>query len=149
MAQLQLLVLSYVLLTALRDFRDNFAAEIWAAMGFGEASDVFTASELPDYLPMFLEFLGQQPLDEERRMLGDIGHIVAALHARLVKRGSAYAAPLAALLGCIPIRGPSRRPTIPARIGPIASTGHRCRACPGRMIPSHRTRSRSSSTGDP
>ena len=42
-----LLVLAYVLLTAVRDFRDNFAAEIWAAMGFGQASDVFTASELP------------------------------------------------------------------------------------------------------
>lgn len=42
-----LLVLSYILLTALRDFRDNFAAEIWAALGFGQASDVFTASELP------------------------------------------------------------------------------------------------------
>ncbi len=29
-----LLVGSYVLLTAFRDFRDNFAAEIWAALGF-------------------------------------------------------------------------------------------------------------------
>ncbi len=44
---LVLLVLAYVLLTAFRDFRDNFAAEIWTAMGFGQASDVFTASELP------------------------------------------------------------------------------------------------------
>lgn len=44
---LVLLVVAYVLLTAFRDFRDNFAAEIWAAMGFGQASDVFTASELP------------------------------------------------------------------------------------------------------
>lgn len=42
-----LLVVAYVLLTALRDFRDNFAAEIWTALGFGEASGVFTASELP------------------------------------------------------------------------------------------------------
>lgn len=42
-----LLVLSYILLTALRDFRDNFAAELWTALGFGKASDVFTASELP------------------------------------------------------------------------------------------------------
>jgi len=42
-----LLVMAYVLLTALRDFRDNFAAEIWSALGFGEASDVFTTSELP------------------------------------------------------------------------------------------------------
>jgi hypothetical protein len=42
-----LLVMAYVLLTAFRDFRDNFAAELWAALGFGEASGVFTASELP------------------------------------------------------------------------------------------------------
>jgi Family of unknown function (DUF5690) len=42
-----LLVASYVLTTALRDFRDNFAAEIWTALGFGHAAAVFTASELP------------------------------------------------------------------------------------------------------
>lgn len=42
-----LLIMAYVLLTAFRDFRDNFAAEIWTALGFGEASGVFTASELP------------------------------------------------------------------------------------------------------
>ncbi len=44
---LVLLVLGYVLLTSLRDFRDNFAAEIWTAMGFGGAASVFTASEIP------------------------------------------------------------------------------------------------------
>ena len=42
-----LLVVAYVVLTALRDFRDNFAAEIWIALGFGETSSVFTTSELP------------------------------------------------------------------------------------------------------
>lgn len=42
-----LLVAGYVLLTAFRDFRDNFAAEIWNALGYGEASSVFSASELP------------------------------------------------------------------------------------------------------
>jgi len=42
-----LLVAGYVLLTAFRDFRDNFAAEIWRALGSGEQSAVFTASELP------------------------------------------------------------------------------------------------------
>jgi len=42
-----LLVLSYVLTTAIRDFRDNFAAEIWTSLGFGHAAAVFTASELP------------------------------------------------------------------------------------------------------
>jgi uncharacterized protein DUF5690 len=44
---LALLVFAYVLTTAIRDFRDNFAAEIWTALGFGHAAAVFTASELP------------------------------------------------------------------------------------------------------
>jgi hypothetical protein len=42
-----LLTAAYVLLTAFRDFRDNFAAEIWNALGFGHESGVFTQSELP------------------------------------------------------------------------------------------------------
>jgi hypothetical protein len=42
-----LLVLSYILLTALRDFRDNFAAEIWTALGYGKEAGIFSASEFP------------------------------------------------------------------------------------------------------
>ena len=42
-----LLTASYILLTAFRDFRDNFAAEIWSALGYSHESGVFTQSELP------------------------------------------------------------------------------------------------------
>jgi hypothetical protein len=42
-----LLVAAYVLFTAVRDLRDNFAAEIWSALGFGGTAAIFTASELP------------------------------------------------------------------------------------------------------
>lgn len=41
------LVVAYVLLTALRDFRDNFAAEIWLALGYKDVAGLFTASEIP------------------------------------------------------------------------------------------------------
>jgi len=41
------LVLLYVLLTALRDFRDNFAAEIWAELGLGDKAALFSLTELP------------------------------------------------------------------------------------------------------
>ncbi|MEO1261033.1 MAG: DUF5690 family protein [Bacteroidota bacterium] len=41
------LVLFYTLLTAYRDFRDNFAAEIWTALGFGDAPAIFTIAEIP------------------------------------------------------------------------------------------------------
>jgi hypothetical protein len=44
---LLLLVSAYVALTAFRDLRDNFAAEIWRALGYGDAAEVFTASEGP------------------------------------------------------------------------------------------------------
>ena len=42
-----LLVVSYVLTTALRDFRDNFTPELWTALGVGHAAALLTASELP------------------------------------------------------------------------------------------------------
>jgi hypothetical protein len=42
-----LLVTAYVFATALRDFRDNFAAELWSGLGYGNGAAIFTASELP------------------------------------------------------------------------------------------------------
>lgn len=41
-----LLVLTYILLTSLRDLRDNFAVEIWAALGFSGNSGILASSEL-------------------------------------------------------------------------------------------------------
>ena len=41
------IIIAYVLLTAFRDFRDNFAAEIWTALGYGGQAAIFSASELP------------------------------------------------------------------------------------------------------
>jgi len=41
-----LLVVTYVFTTALRDFRDNFAAELWSALGYTNPAAVFTSTEL-------------------------------------------------------------------------------------------------------
>ena len=41
-----LLVITYVFVTALRDFRDNFAAELWTALGYTDPASVFTSTEL-------------------------------------------------------------------------------------------------------
>ena len=43
---LTLLVIVYVFITALRDFRDNFAAELWTALGYTDPAAVFTTTEL-------------------------------------------------------------------------------------------------------
>ncbi|OKY26697.1 hypothetical protein BI291_01515 [Thalassotalea sp. PP2-459] len=37
-----LLIFSFLLFTGLRDFRDNFSAEIWHALGYGEEPAIFT-----------------------------------------------------------------------------------------------------------
>jgi hypothetical protein len=42
-----LLVVTYVFATAVRDFRDNFAAELWTALGYANPGSLFTATEIP------------------------------------------------------------------------------------------------------
>jgi MFS family permease len=49
-----LIVLAYVALTVMRDFRDNFAAEIWADLGRGNDAAVFTQTEVPIALAVLL-----------------------------------------------------------------------------------------------
>jgi hypothetical protein len=44
---LSVLTALYMLLTAYRDFRDNFAIEIWAELGWKDAPSIFTVSEIP------------------------------------------------------------------------------------------------------
>ncbi|RFS24095.1 hypothetical protein DVR12_08540 [Chitinophaga silvatica] len=44
---LVLLIASYVLLTILRDMRDNFAADIWKDFGYGNNSGIFLQTEIP------------------------------------------------------------------------------------------------------
>lgn len=41
------LTVLYVLLTSFRDFRDNFARELWDALGYGDTPGIFAVSEVP------------------------------------------------------------------------------------------------------
>tara|TARA_R110000822_G_scaffold59736_30_gene149164 strand:- start:16017 stop:16691 length:675 start_codon:yes stop_codon:yes gene_type:complete len=56
------------------------------------------ARELPDYIPLYLEFLAHRPDLEVREGLSDVSHILGVLNARLQERESAYAALFEALL---------------------------------------------------
>jgi hypothetical protein len=42
-----LLILTYTMLTAFRDFRDNFSAEVWKTLGYGNSPEIFTKTETP------------------------------------------------------------------------------------------------------
>ena len=60
------------------------------------------SSELPDYVPLFLEYLGSLVVDgqDERasQLLGDAIHVLAALGTRLARNGSPYATAFTVLL---------------------------------------------------
>ncbi|MBA2779696.1 nitrate reductase molybdenum cofactor assembly chaperone [Billgrantia kenyensis] len=59
------------------------------------------ARELPDYLPLFLEYLSTRSDEEIGRWLGEIRHILALLTARLEERGADQALVTRALLALI------------------------------------------------
>ncbi|WP_374312202.1 nitrate reductase molybdenum cofactor assembly chaperone [Dongia sp.] len=67
--------------------------EIYAAAGLFQDE-----GELPDYLPMYLEYLSILPDKEAKAGLVDVAPILQGIHRQLARRESAYAAPLAALL---------------------------------------------------
>ncbi|MFA5538725.1 MAG: nitrate reductase molybdenum cofactor assembly chaperone [Gemmobacter sp.] len=54
--------------------------------------------ELPDHLPVLLEYLSTRPLTEAIGLLADAGHILVALAERLARRETPYAAVLDALV---------------------------------------------------
>jgi len=55
-------------------------------------------NELPDYLPVFLEYLSQLPPKDARSLLAETGEILASIADELKKRGSHYSFVVGALL---------------------------------------------------
>ncbi|WP_166416236.1 nitrate reductase molybdenum cofactor assembly chaperone [Cochlodiniinecator piscidefendens] len=62
-------------------------------------------SELPDHLPVLLEFLATRPFTEAQDTLADAAHIFEALNARLVRRESLYGAVFACLMQLSGVKG--------------------------------------------
>jgi len=50
-----------------------------------------SAAELPDYVPLFLEFLSLVPAEEALTFLGDAVHVLATIGRKLDANGSPYA----------------------------------------------------------
>jgi len=67
--------------------------ETYRAAGFEPAT-----TELPDHLPVLLEFLAARPIEEGQEVLADAAHILEALHTRLTRRESVYGSVFSALL---------------------------------------------------
>jgi len=71
--------------------RDRGQAMVDLVDQYRQAGLEISQHELPDYLPLFLEFLSTQGRDNAVSWLLDMEHILALLQCRLEKRGSDYA----------------------------------------------------------
>lgn len=78
--------------------RDRGQAMIDLKALYENADLEMTASELPDFLPLFLEFLSTRDRSEAYDLLAQPAHIFAALAARLRKRQSPYEAVFQAMV---------------------------------------------------
>lgn len=78
--------------------RDRGQAMIDLQNLYAEKGLEIGTTELPDFVPLFLEFLSMQPRAEAYELLGQPVHILAALAERLRKRDSAYESVFRALV---------------------------------------------------
>lgn len=78
-----LFTLCYVLLTAFRDFRDNFSREIWDSLGLGNNPSIYTTTEIPVSL-FVLVCMGSLMLIKNNKMALMVNHIIIGLGMVLI-----------------------------------------------------------------
>jgi nitrate reductase molybdenum cofactor assembly chaperone NarJ/NarW len=101
--------------------RDRGEAMVALKRVYAEAGFEVAGRELPDYLPVLLEYWSCRDLAEARDMLADCAHILVAIARSLIARRSHYAAVLQALIviaGEMPI-DPKDVPPVRERAGAL------------------------------
>ena len=78
-----LFVLVYVLLTAFRDFRDNFSAEIWKSLGMGNNPGIYTSTEVPVSIAVLI-CMGSLMLIKNNKLALMINHVIIAIGMILI-----------------------------------------------------------------
>ena len=78
--------------------RDRGGAMVDLVENYRAAGFEPETTELPDHLPVLLEFLAMRPLDEAREVLADAAHILEGIAVRLNRRESGYAPVFTALV---------------------------------------------------
>lgn len=96
--------------------RDRGQAMVDLMEMYGNHGLEIDAKELPDYLPLFLEFLSTLEFEEARELLCEPLHIISGLKERLKKRKSPYRA-LFEALECI-----AKQPAKPADVKAFLET---------------------------
>lgn len=80
------------------DSRERGQAMIDLMANYEKSGFDIAVRELPDYIPLYLEYLAHQPDIDARQGLADVGHILGLLSARLHERDNLYAVLFDALM---------------------------------------------------
>lgn len=80
------------------DSRDRGPAMADLTQTYEKAGLLLAPGELPDFLPVLLEFASSQPSSQVRSLLGEMAHLFNAIFNALQQRKSPYASALGALL---------------------------------------------------
>jgi len=80
------------------DSRERGPALVDLQQTYERAGLKLEGKELPDHLPVVLEFASTQPDKVAREFLGEMAHILTAIFSALLERGSPYASAIAAVL---------------------------------------------------
>lgn len=81
--------------------RDRGQAMVDLQAMYEERGLAIDSKELPDFIPLFLEFLSTLPQDEALDLLSQPAHVIAALGERLARRETNYAAVMLALAAIV------------------------------------------------
>ncbi|WP_438014194.1 DUF5690 family protein [Sorangium sp. So ce315] len=90
---LSMLVLGYIVLTAYRDFRDNFAREIWDALDYADQPAILTTAEIPVAIGALLSVAVMMGIRSNRAALLAVhgimvaGAVLAGLSTALFQAG--------------------------------------------------------------
>lgn len=78
-----LFTLTYMLLTTFREFRDNFAADVWKSLGYGDSPEIFTTTEIPISIAI-LVIMGSLMLIKNNQLALMINHLMIFLGMVLI-----------------------------------------------------------------
>ena len=110
------------------DSRDRGPAMIDLAQTFEAAGLYLAEGEMPDHLPVVLEYASTQPPRQAQAFLAEMAHIFNVIFSALDKRRSRYASVLGALIElagetCAPVNVPDEAPIDESWAEPAAFDG--------------------------
>ncbi len=82
-----LFVLAYMLLTAFRDFRENFASDVWKSLGYGNVAGIYTQTETPVSI-LVLIIMGSIMLIKNNKTALMVNHLIIIVGMLLIGGGT-------------------------------------------------------------